>query len=96
MYDHDDEVVFALLKKVYNALPNNGRIIISEPMSGGQKPTRPGDSYFGFYTMAMTTGRPRSAEMHEENLYEAGFTNIKKYKGTREFITKIMTAEKKL
>ena len=55
LYDHDDEVVFALLKKVYNALPDNGRIIISEPMSGGRKPTRPGDSYFGFYMMAMTT-----------------------------------------
>ena len=96
LYDHNDEVVFALLKKIYDALPNNGRIIISEPMSGGQKPTRSGDSYFGFYTMAMTTGRPRSARMHEDYLSRAGFENIKRYKGTREFITKVISAEKKI
>jgi demethylspheroidene O-methyltransferase len=95
LYDHNDEVVLALLKKVYDALPNNGRIIISEPMSGGRNPTRSGDSYFGFYTMAMTTGRPRSAEMHEDYLSRTGFKNIKKYKGTREFITKVISAEKK-
>ena len=96
LYDHNDEVVFELLKKIYDALPKNGRIIISEPMSGGQSPTRSGDSYFGFYTMAMSTGRPRSAGMHEDYLSRAGFKNIKKYKGTREFITKVISAEKKL
>jgi demethylspheroidene O-methyltransferase len=65
-------------------------------MSGGNHPTRSGDSYFGFYTMAMTTGRPRSAEMHKTLLAKAGFKNIKNYKGTRGFITKVISAEKKL
>ena len=96
IYDHNDEVVFSLLKKVHDALPNNGRVVISEPMSGGNHPTRSGDSYFGFYTMAMTTGRPRSAEMHKTLLAKAGFKNIKNYKGTRGFITKVISAEKKL
>ena len=96
IYDHNDEVVLSLLKKVHEALPVNGRVIISEPMSGGSRPTRSGDSYFGFYTMAMTTGRPRSAEMHKAFLLRAGFKNIKKHKGTRGFITKVISAEKKL
>jgi demethylspheroidene O-methyltransferase len=94
LYDHNDEVVLALLKKVHEALPTHGRVIISEPMSGGRRPSRSGDSYFGFYTMAMTSGRPRSAEMHVTFLVEAGFKNIKKHKGTRGFITKVITAEK--
>ncbi|MDG2474522.1 MAG: methyltransferase [Paracoccaceae bacterium] len=95
LYDHDDHIVTMLLKKIYDSLPKNGQIIISEPMSGGKFPTRSGDSYFGFYTMAMTTGRPRSAEIHEFFLRKAGFQNIKKHKGTREFITQVITAKKK-
>jgi hypothetical protein len=44
----------------------------------------------------MTTGSPRSVEMHKAFLTKAGFKNIKNYKGTRGFITKVISAEKKL
>ena len=94
LYDHDDAVVAALLRKVYEALPKAGRIIISEPMSGGQSPIRSADSYFGFYTMAMSTGCPRSPKTHEVFLREAGFKKIKKHKGTREFVTQVISAYK--
>ena len=94
LYDHDDDVVIALLRKVYEALPNDGRIIISEPMSGGAKPIRSGDSYFGFYTMAMSTGRPRSPREHQHFLKKVGFRLVKKHKGTREFITQVISAQK--
>ena len=94
LYDHNDDVVITLLKKVYHALPVNGRVIISEPMSGGKNPIRSGDSYFGFYTMAMSTGRPRSSQEHESFLKEVGFRTVKKHKGTREFITQVISAKK--
>ncbi len=94
LYDHNDDVVITLLKKVYDSLPVNGRVIISEPMSGGKNPIRSGDSYFGFYTMAMSTGRPRSLQEHESFLKEVGFRTVKKHKGTREFITQVITAKK--
>ena len=94
LYDHEDTSVSMLLKKVYDALPAGGLVVISEPMSGGMKPSRSGDAYFGFYTMAMTSGRPRSPDTHFRLLAEAGFTNMKKLKGTREFITGVITAEK--
>ena len=94
LYDHNDDIVIKLLRKVYEALPKGGRIVVSEPMSGGKSPTRSGDSYFGFYTMAMTTGRPRSAKDHKNFLLEAGFSNIKKLKGPQEFITQVITAYK--
>ena len=95
LYDHDDGVVIELLKKVYDALPYNGQVVISEPMSGGKTPIRSGDSYFGFYTMAMSTGRPRSMKMHEAFLKKVGFQSVKKHKGTRQFITQVISAKKK-
>ena len=95
LYDHDDSVAIDLLKKVYHALPDNGQVVISEPMSGGETPTRSGDSYFGFYTMAMTTGRPRSMKTHEAFLKKAGFRTVKKHKGTRQFVTQVISAKKK-
>ena len=33
-----------------------GSVVISEPMSGFKSPSRSGDAYFGFYTLAMTSG----------------------------------------
>ena len=95
LYDHDDGVVIELLKKVYDALPYNGQVVISEPMSGGKTPTRSGDSYFGFYTMAMSTGRPRSMKTHEAFLKKVGFQSVKKHKGTRQFVTQVISAKKK-
>ncbi len=94
LYDHDDNVVRALLKKIYQVLPKNGKVIISEPMSGGSTPIKSGDSYFGFYTMAMSTGRPRSLELHEAFLREVGFNDIKKHKGRQKFITQVISARK--
>jgi demethylspheroidene O-methyltransferase len=93
-YDHDDAVVSRLLRRVFAALPPGGRIVISEPMSGGDRPCRAGDAYFGFYTLAMTSGRPRSAARHSEFLREAGFTQIRLCPTRRPFLTSVVTASK--
>jgi demethylspheroidene O-methyltransferase len=61
LYDHADATVGALLAKVRQALPAGGRLIISEPMSGGARPDPATDVYFAVYTLAMGTGRTRSA-----------------------------------
>ena len=94
LYDHDDHIAEKILRNVYKALPNNGSLIISEPMSGGKKPTKAGDCYFGFYTLAMSTGRPRDKIMHFNLLKKAGFQKLKKHKSKRDFITGIITAKK--
>ena len=94
LYDHDDPTVAHLLGRVFEALPPGGRLIISEPMSGGATPTRAGDAYFGFYTMAMTTGRPRAAARHKQLLTDAGFANAKAVATPRPFLTGIVTAKK--
>ncbi|WP_230374211.1 methyltransferase [Pontivivens ytuae] len=94
LYDHDDDAVRALLAKVFATLPAGGRIIISEPMSGGARPERAGDAYFGFYTLAMTTGRPRSPAEHAAFLREAGFADIRTPRMGRPFITQVVTARR--
>ncbi|MBB5514082.1 demethylspheroidene O-methyltransferase [Rubricella aquisinus] len=91
-YDHQDDVVRALLRKIRKALPPGGRLLISEPMSGGDRPTRPGDAYFGFYTAAMSTGRPRSLAEHAANLEEAGFSDVKAHPTAQPFITQVISA----
>lgn len=94
LYDHDDDTVRALLAKAHDALPEGGRLVISEPMSGGKRPERAGDVYFAFYTMAMGTGRVRSAERIGEMCREAGFGNIRAPKARRPFITSVLTCAK--
>ena len=94
LYDHDDHKVELILKKVWNALPKGGSLIISEPMAGGQRPIKSGDAYFGFYTMAMTTGQPRSVETHRNFLRKTGFREIRVPRGARNYVTKVVVAQK--
>ena len=60
LYDHRDETIKDLLGKTYNALDKGGRLIVSEPMLGADRPTLWGDVYFAMYTLAMSTGKTRS------------------------------------
>ncbi|MEO0751773.1 MAG: methyltransferase [Pseudomonadota bacterium] len=94
LYDHADDTVRDLLAKVHAALPEGGRLIISEPMSGGQRPERAGDVYFAFYTMAMGTGRARSQARVIELAAEAGFSDLKAPKPLRPFVTSVVTGVK--
>jgi demethylspheroidene O-methyltransferase len=72
-YDRPDETVMPLLRKARAALPPGGTLIMSEAMSGGRRPDRAGDAYFGFYTLAMGSGRSRSPERIMDMMREAGF-----------------------
>ncbi len=94
LYDHEDETVLRLLKSVHAALPEGGKIVIAEPMSGGQTPDRSADAYFALYCMAMGTGTVRSAAQIGELLSKAGFALVSPVKTGRPFVTRIVTAEK--
>ncbi|MFK7764178.1 MAG: methyltransferase [Roseobacter sp.] len=94
LYDHADETVADLLSAVYAALPAGGRLIISEPMGGGARPDRAGDVYFAFYTMAMQTGRARSAKEISEMCRHAGFTALRAPRSARDYVTRVITAQK--
>jgi len=94
LYDHEDATVRRLLARVHAALPPGGQLIVSEPMSGGERPARAADAYFGFYTMAMGTGRTRSPDRHAALLAEAGFTEIRRHSGASEVITSVLSARR--
>jgi len=94
LYDHDDATVTALLAKVHAALPPGGRLIVAEPMAGGASPERAGDVYFAFYTMAMGTGRARSAARIAELCRAAGFADIRIPRSPRPFVTSALSCVK--
>lgn len=92
LYDHSDDTVRALLARVHAALPPGGRLIVSEPMTGGDRPERAGDAYFALYCMAMRTGRARSAGEIATHLAAAGFGQIAMPPPARPFVTSVVTA----
>ena len=94
LYDHADDTVINLLAAVYAALPKGGRLIISEPMSGGDVPDAITDTYFAFYTLAMGTGRTRSAARIAELITAAGFDQVTIRPGPRPYITGLVLARK--
>ena len=95
LYDHNDSTVARLLSAVHAALPPGGRLIISEPMSGGDHPDRTTDVYFSLYTLAMQTGRTRSGAEIAALLKACGFEDIRIRWGYRPFVTSVVTAVRK-
>lgn len=73
LFDHPDERAVAILRKVRQALPAGGTVLVAEPMAGVAGAERMGDAYYSFYLLAMGRGRARTARRHAELLHEAGF-----------------------
>lgn len=94
LYDHNTATVRALLKKVHDLLPPGGTLVISEPMSGGDTPDTITDVYFAFYTLAMRTGRTRSAPEIASLCREAGFETVTPHRPMRSYVTSVVTAVK--
>ena len=94
LHDHDDDVVQALLPKIYEALPTGGRLLIVEPMAGSAHATRMGGAYFGIYLWAMCSGRPRTAVETIAMLKAAGFATIKPVKTALPIIASALVAIK--
>jgi demethylspheroidene O-methyltransferase len=92
LYDHSDATVAALLVNVRQALPPGGRLIISEPMSGGARPDAATDVYFTVYTLAMQTGKTRSAAEIGGLLKQAGFAAATPVRSLRPFVTSALVA----
>ena len=92
LYDHDDATVAALLAKVHATLPPGGMILVSEPMSGGDRPDPATDVYFAIYTLAMRTGRTRSAAEIGGLLSATGFSDVRPRAGDRPYVTSVVTA----
>lgn len=77
LFDHPDERVLALLRAVRAALPPDGTLLVSEPMSGTPGAEAIGDAYYGLYLLAMGRGRSRTPERLAALLQEAGFERVR-------------------
>ncbi|WP_245648629.1 acetylserotonin O-methyltransferase [Sphingomonas sanxanigenens] len=75
LHDHDDGPALTLLRAVHAALPPGGTLFITEPMAETPGAEPAGDAYFGFYLLAMGSGRPRSPTEIRAMLSQAGFAS---------------------
>jgi len=94
LHDHDDAPVRALLRAAYAALAPGGRLVIAEPMAGTPGAEPVGDAYFGFYLVAMGSGRPRTADELSRLAREAGFAAVKERKTRRPLLARVLVAHK--
>lgn len=94
VHDHDDPAVAALLRAAFDALPPGGTLLIAEPMAGTPGAEPVGDAYFGFYLLAMGSGRARTADELSGLLAAAGFTAIRLHKTRRPLLARLISGRK--
>lgn len=73
LHDHDDTNALRILEAVRQALPPGGTLLIAEPMAGTPGGSRVAEAYFGFYLLAMGSGKPRNLQALSDLLQAAGF-----------------------
>lgn len=93
LHDHDDEPVRELLSRARAALGPGGRVMIAEPMAQTPGAEPVGDGYFGFYLLAMGSGRPRSARELSAMLRDAGFQGVRELKTSQPMLVRVLVAE---
>ncbi len=92
IHDHDDDAALALLRAVRAALPAGGTLLLAEPMSGTPGAEPAGDAYFGFYLLAMGSGRPRREDELRALLKAAGFERIRSVGTHTPLLTRALVA----
>lgn len=73
LHDHDDAEASRILRAARCALRPNGTLLIAEPMAGTPGGSHVAEAYFGFYLLAMGSGKPRNPETLSRLLENAGF-----------------------
>jgi demethylspheroidene O-methyltransferase len=92
IHDHDDDDVMTLLHAARRALPETGKLLVAEPLSGIEGAEPIGDAYFAFYLLAMGSGRPRTFQRLAEMLADAGFVEVARRPSAMPLLTSVVTA----
>ena len=92
VHDHDDAVVAALFAKIRALLPRGGTLLIAEPMAEARGAAPIGAAYFGFYLLAMGSGRPRSAATLHAMLQTAGFARVRRHRSAMPMLVDLISA----
>jgi demethylspheroidene O-methyltransferase len=93
LHDNDDDRALRILSAARAALAPGGKILVAEPMSAAGAADPIADAYFGFYLLAMRSGRPRSPAELTNLLKAAGFSNIRPRATGQPMLTRILTAD---
>jgi demethylspheroidene O-methyltransferase len=91
-FDHDDAPLLRLLRRVHAALAADGAMLVAETMAGTRGAEPVGDAYFGFYLLAMGSGRPRRADELSSLLGQAGFTRVREARTARPMLARVLIA----
>jgi demethylspheroidene O-methyltransferase len=94
LHDHDDGDALAILKGAFAALPPGGTLLIAEPMSGQKGAEAVADAYFGFYLLAMGSGRTRTPGEIRIMLETAGFEGARNLSMPRPLLASGLVARK--
>ena len=94
VHDHDDADVMRLLRNVHAALPAGGTLVLAEPMAGEGADDPITDAYFGFYLLAMGSGRARPKSQISRMLKDAGFDDVSEIKTRRPLLTRLLKARR--
>jgi demethylspheroidene O-methyltransferase len=95
IHDHDDERALRILRAAHAALPGGGVLLLAEPMAGTSGAEPMGDAYFGFYLLAMGSGRPRTRDELTTMLRAAGFDRIRPLATALPIQTRVLLARKR-
>ena len=93
LHDHDDEPALALLRALRASWPRGARLLIAEPMAETRQARPMGHAYFGFYLMAMGSGRPRSLQELRVLLERAGFTHGREVRTGQPLLLRMLVAD---
>ncbi len=74
LHDHDDADALRILKGIRRAIAHDGALLIAEPLAGTAGGAHVAEAYFGFYLLAMGSGKPRTVRAVGDLLRNAGFT----------------------
>ena len=91
-FDHDDEPVSRLLSRIRAAMPDGATLVVAETMAGTKGSETVGDAYFGFYLLAMGSGRPRTVGELTDLLTAAGFSDIREARTARPMLVRALVA----
>jgi demethylspheroidene O-methyltransferase len=92
LHDHDDAAAMVILRRARAALPPGGVLLVAEPMAGAPGAAPMGDAYFGFYLLAMGSGRPRTPKEISAMLAAAGFGSSRLLRTRQPLVVQVIAA----
>jgi len=93
VHDHDDEQARKILEKARSFLRPGGTLLLAEPMADTRGAEPVGEAYFGFYLLAMGSGRPRTKQELCQMLQEAGFRDCQEVTTRRPLLVRMIAAK---